>query len=238
MTKKQPIADTLIEEIDGCDIWGFSEVSDDWKSVFEEAAGADEAADFEAILGETGGGDRMMIVYNADRLEEIDSYELHRINPLERVRAPLVAQFKIRTTGQQFLFMMNHLYRGRAHFRHLQALLLNCWAQQQSLPIIAVGDYNFDWEVGEGEGDEDHARDAGFDLMTSEGVFTWVRPEDLVPTQYSAGFSSVLDFVFTSGDTWTWRAESEIIVRDGDFPDNDQSSDHRPVLGRFVIPAP
>lgn len=226
----------VIEEIDGCDIWGFSEVNDtSWRDIFEEAVQVDEAADFQAVLGTTGGTDRLLVVFDADRFERLDHFELHRINPLERVRAPLVVHFRIRTTGQEFLFMVNHLYRGRAHFRHLQARLLNQWARQQALPIIAVGDYNFDWEVGDGSGDEDHPHDLGFDLLTEDGVFTWVRPEDLFPTQDST-HQSVLDFVFTAGDTWRWKAESDIIVRAGDFPDDGQTSDHRPIRAVIEIP--
>ena len=38
--------------------------------------------------------------------------------------------------------MVNHLYRTKEARRHLQADLLNEWASQQQLPVIAVGDYN------------------------------------------------------------------------------------------------
>ncbi len=160
--------------------------------------------------------------------------ELRRINPLGRVRAPLVARFRIQGTAHEFLFMMNHLYRSRDHFRHRQVQLINQWARHETTPIIAVGDYNFDWEVGNGDAGLDRNRDEGFDLLTADGVFSWVRPGQLVETEDS-NFDSVLDFVFVSGNTWTWEAESRIIVRPGDFPDNNQTSDHRPVRADFTI---
>ncbi len=130
--------------------------------------------------------------------------------------------------------MVNHVYRSRNHFRHQQAKLLNQWARHQTLPVIAVGDYNFDWQVGNGNAGVDRIHDRGFDLMTADGVFSWVRPGSLVRTQDSS-FNSVLDFVFVAGNTWTWESESEIIVRPGDFPDDNLKSDHRPVRADFTI---
>ena len=97
-----------------------------------------------------------------------------------------------------------------------------------------MGDYNFDWEVGNGDAGVDRLRDDGFDLMTADGVFSWVRPGRLFETQDS-NFDSVLDFVFVAGNTWTWQAESSIIVRPGDFPETNQTSDHRPVRADFTI---
>jgi endonuclease/exonuclease/phosphatase family metal-dependent hydrolase len=47
--------------------------------------------------------------------------------------------------------------------------------------------------------------------------------------------NSILDFIFVSGrPPWT-RAKCEIIVERGDFPDDETTSDHRPVLGRFYF---
>lgn len=40
--------------------------------------------------------------------------------------------------------MVNHLYRGSASGRHTQSKKLNQWARSQDVPVIAVGDYNFD----------------------------------------------------------------------------------------------
>ena len=147
-----------IEEIDGCDLWGICEVQNStWASAFEQAAEVDENADFTAILGSTGGADQMLIIYDSDRFDLLDDFELHRINLGGRVRAPLVAHFKIIGTDVEFLFMVNHLYRTKDFQRYEQARLLNLWASQQTLPIIAVGDYNFDWSVAVGEKVHDQA---------------------------------------------------------------------------------
>ena len=128
--------------------------------------------------------------------------------------------------------MVNHLYRSRDAERYKQAQMLNDWAEQQTLPVIAVGDYNFDWEVKGGEA----RHDQGYDLMTADGAWKWVQPARLVTTQCSGWpcrYNSVLDFVFAAGPAQKWQAESQIVVVPGDFPDDTAKSDHRPVLARF-----
>jgi hypothetical protein len=140
----------------------------------------------------------------------------------------MVATFKGKTTGITFLFMVNHLYRGDAQGRRTQSTRLNQWAQAQTLPVIAVGDYNYDWHFQ--TGDRDH--DEGYDLLTKDGVFTWVRPDVLVPTN-SSNHKSVLDFVFAHGDAAGWETRSTILTQNGDFPDDSRKSDHRPVDAVF-----
>ena len=224
--------DNLIADMDGIDVWGFSEVQNDsWASLFEAAAEDGENADFERILGTTGGADKLAIIYDADRLELVDSVELHDINPQNRVRSPLVARFRITDSGQEFLFVVNHLYRSRAARRHEQSQLLNEWARSQTLPVIAAGDYNFDWSVT--DGDNDH--DAGYDLLTADGVFVWVRPATLIRSHCSH-HNSVLDFVFVSGKAKTWDGTAEILPADPSYcPDDNETSDHRMVVAAFNL---
>lgn len=107
---------------------------------------------------------------------------------------------KIEGKAKELLFMVNHLYRSKATKRHEQATGLNDWAKTQTLPVIAVGDYNFDWSIP--TGDTNH--DKGYDNMVINGVFTWVRPETLVKTHCSH-HNGVLDFVFVSGDAQSWN---------------------------------
>jgi hypothetical protein len=40
---------------------------------------------------------------------------------------------------------------------------------------------------------------------------------------------SCLDFTFVAGKAKLWHSRSRVIVRDGDFPDDEKTSDHRPV---------
>ena len=44
---------------------------------------------------------------------------------------------------------------------------------------------------------------------------------------------SILDFVFVANEAKKWKGESDVIVRPGDFPDTDKTSDHRPIIATF-----
>ncbi len=226
--------DVLAERIaafQDVDLWGLSEVNQvSAQAPLAQAAAIGEDATYASVLGTSGGGDRLLAIYDATRFTLLASWEEHAINTTGNARAPLVLQLRDKITELDFLFMVNHLYRSRDDERHKQAVLLNAWAARQTLPVIAVGDYNFDLALTGTE------RDDGYDLLTAGGRFVWVQPEILVTTQCSnwpCTYNSVLDFVFTAGTAQSWRAKSEIVVAPGDFPDDASRSDHRPILARF-----
>lgn len=108
--------------------------------------------------------------------------------------------------------------------------MLNDWVSTKQLPVIAVGDYNFDWSVN--TGDSDH--DEGYDNITANNAFQWVRPVTLYKTQDS-GFNSILDFIFVSAEAQNWAVSSTILKESNDFPDTDKTSDHRPVQALFDL---
>ncbi|MHC5023717.1 MAG: exonuclease/endonuclease/phosphatase family protein [Planctomycetota bacterium] len=190
---------------------------------------------------ESGGADPQVIAQRIAEFDGCDLWGLAEVND-----ASWVAQFEVaaefeeeadfdaitgRTggpSGQEFLFVVNQLDRVNDEGRHEQARRLNEWAAQQALPIICCGEMNFDWSVG----DRGRTRDRGFDLMTANGTFRWVRPDRLEPTHDSRD-NSILDFIFVAGVAPWSRARCEIIVERGDFPDDETTSDHRPVLGQF-----
>jgi hypothetical protein len=222
----------MMSEYEGVDIWGLCEVSRSWEKGLEAAAEAGGSTDYTSILSQSGRADRMLILYDEDRFDLIESLELDQINPGMRVRSPLVAHLANSTTGEQFLFMVNHLYRSDDEARHTQSTKLNDWAEEQTLPIIAVGDYNYDWRVSGG----DSQHDLGYDNITKDDVFQWLRPEVLDRTQYSRSFpASVLDFVFLADRSNEIHGSSEIIVKPGDFPDNDKTPDHRPLRASILL---
>ena len=228
-----PVA-SRIARFQGVDVWGLSEVAGaDWAARFETAAEEGEGVDFRRILGTTGKEDRLLIVYNAARLDAVRHWELHDLNVGGNVRAPLVAHLRERATGAELLFMVNHLYRGSEAGRHEQAAKLNAWAREQRVPVIAVGDFNFDWDVRDG----DRKHDRGYDLLTQGGAFGWVRPTALVRSQCSARYDSVLDFVFVTPAARAWRPTSEIVVEPNDCGDARRNPDHRPVRAQFALGA-
>lgn len=232
------IADRYLAPQDGVDLWGLSEVqNEEWVPLLEQGVEAGEGIDFQAILGTTGGGDRLAILYNTRLLELVEAYELMDLSFGGRVRAALVAQMQVKASGEDFLFMVNHLYRTENDSRHQQAQILNTWARSQTLPIIAVGDYNFDYNVAEGDAGK---RDRGFDLMTQDDVFTWVRPEPLHVSLCSDRYSSILDFIFVANEAKSWTVErSEVLYSspsENYCPDDDLQSDHFPIAATFRLP--
>lgn len=216
------------------DIWGLSEVQEEgWAR--EIAAQISDAAGtpFEAIIGTTGRSDRLAVVFDAERFTVKHVEEIHDLNIGGNVRAPLVVTFADRDSGATFAFMVNHLYRSSSKRRHQQADGLNAWAADIEVPLIAVGDYNFDWDSRGGE----LKHDMGYDLLTKDGRFSWVKPEQLVPTQCNPKFESVLDFVFVANEKEVLRPlESEILFTSSNYCDDyEANSDHRPIVASFEI---
>ncbi len=226
-----------VADMQGVDLWGFSEVdSEDWARELDKGAEEGENASFDVVLGASGQRDRLAIAFNTDRFELVRKFELGDINIEGKVRAPLVIQVKDREhAGLEYLFMVNHLYRGSAEGRHKQGELLNAWIRTQTLPVIAVGDYNFDYLV---DGGDKGQRDLGFDNMTKDAVWTWIRPHTLESTTTPSKRrpAAVLDFVFAGNAAAQWPASSEIVKLPDEFTDRDKTSDHRPVLATFDLP--
>ncbi len=87
--------------------------------------------------------------------------------------------------------------------------------------------------------DEGHA---AFQVFLEDDLFHWVRPAPLVDSNWADVDASlpldertdqfpgsILDFVFVTGAAKGWSPVSRVVVRDGDFPDTADTSDHRPV---------
>ncbi len=222
----------VVDLYDGCDVWGFSEVQErSWAETFARAAERGRSVDYRWILGETGGKDRLVILYNTSKLELVDSFELRRVQVQDAYRAPLVARFRLRASSRQFLFLVNHLARGEAGIRHEQSQRLNRWLRDQSEPVVAVGDYNYDWDWKTGGADHDR----GYDELTRDGVVRWVRPIRFMNT-HCGSYDRILDFVFVGGAARRWSALSAVLAPHvGSCPDDHQSSDHRPVMGQFLV---
>ncbi len=102
---------------------------------------------------------------------------------------------------REFTVVMNHLARGSAELRKRQATILVEWARKQSDPVVAVGGYNFDYDIPTKKGNE------AFDVFMKEGVWKWVEPKQMVDTNWSDRNNdgkdeypdSMLDFVFALG---------------------------------------
>ncbi len=224
----QVIAQQL-KEFAGYDLFALTEVLPNAFSIFSAALGQT----FASVETKSGNTDRMQILYNQERFELVRSFELDEINFELRYRSPLVVHLRDRKSGAEFMVMVNHLARGKADVRTKQAQQLVEWARNQNLPIIALGDYNFDYVFADKNGNE------GFREMLKDNIWQWVQPIELIDSNWFDNPEqadgqddypgSLLDFAFIAGSAKDWQTRCNVIVRPNDFPDDATTSDHRPV---------
>jgi len=187
---------------------------------------------YKYIYSKSGHNDRLQILYNENRFELVRQLDLNDINILNRYRAPLIAHLRERTNGDEFFVMVNHLARGKAEIRQQQATMLVEWARDQTLPVFALGDYNFDYVFSTEKGNP------GFNNMMKDNIWRWVKPTEMIDTNWYDNPrkpdgkddypGSMLDFAFVAGPAKDWKSTVNVIVREGDFPDDKKTSDHRP----------
>lgn len=236
------IAERLIE-FDGYHIIGLTEVIRDSFRLYHFAAGLKESHPYRFVGSQSGNDDRLFVAYDSQRLSLNGYSELinHRGTRLSdgywRRRSPLVCHFYDKQTRQEFLFVLNHFERRDEEFRRSQAKGLSEWAKTRKLPIIAAGDFNFDWSFPKKQGNQ------AFQLFMKSGAWQWVKPEKLIDTNW-ADFDrdgkddypdSMLDFVFVANQAQQWNPRCRVITQDGDFPDDRDTSDHRPVECVFTV---
>jgi len=196
--------------------------------------------------------DSLLLVVDAERFRIVEVAELHRYagitanfnlddpNSTEhgtlRARSPLTAKLEDKSTGETFWLVVVHLARGEADLRTDQARMLQRWAADQTGPVIAAGDFNFDFDFHTRRGNP------GFDAMIAAGTWQWLEPDPLIDTNWAADRDdpsrdrypdSILDFVFVANAATRWQGESDVVVREKDFPDDERTSDHRPLITSF-----
>jgi hypothetical protein len=197
---------------------------------------------YHAILGRTGsdhggGKGNLAIVYHPGSLEIVKWWELEKCRG---IRKPLVARFQVKGSGAEFLFVVNHLQRGNVSIRNEQAKYLHFWGLRQSLPVIAAGDYSFDWSIKKRKGN------AAFDLFTKGGVYKWVQPECIgfgicpkTGTQCASKYSGIQDFIFLAGPAKNWATvESNVLfMNDKGYCERAKKghAGHRPVRAVLFI---
>lgn len=127
--------------------------------------------------------------------------------------------------------MVNHLARGNEELRNQQAVGLREWARDQTLPTIAIGDFNMDDDFLTQRGNQ------AFIEILRDNVWEWVEPEELIDTNWSDNDGdgrdnypdSMLDFAIVAGPAKDWSPICRVIMRARDFPDDEATSDHRPI---------
>lgn len=224
-----------LKRMDDYHIYALSEAGRYDVMPYADALGHGKGFTFFHFGSSTGRDDRLAFIFDSSRLELIKSSELflqgsRRLNDW-RHRSPLVGHFRDKLNQVEFLVTVNHLARGNAKLRTEQAAGLREWAAEQTLPVIAVGDYNLDYDFPTEKGN------SAFDEFVKDDTWTWVKPAKMIDTNW-ADYNgdgvddypdSMLDFAFVAGEAKSWNPKSKVITRRGDFPDNDRTSDHRPV---------
>ncbi len=227
-----------LAEMPRYDVYAFSEVNAKEFATVVSSLGNE----YFSNLGTTGNQDRLAIAFRKDRLEFVDWYEIEQyqewvINPGNH-RSPLVYQFRDLSSQQTFAVMVNHLARGNAQVRETQAIGLREWAKSQSIPILGVGDFNFDYDFPTATGNP------AMQQFVQGDVWRWIQPVPMIDSNWADrnkdGIDdypdSLLDFAFVSPLAQTWKSHCEVIVRPNDFPDDQSTSDHRPCLLRIELP--
>ena len=234
MSNPKVIASQLGEHR-GLDIIVLTEVL---ASEFENFRGAIHASGdskYASINSESGGEDRIEVIYNEARLELLENTEPNEMRGQAvntgRHRSPIVCLFQDRTSGERFYAVAVHLARGDGEFRKQQAIAIREWARDQADSVIMIGDLNFDYVFETDRGNE------AFEELARDNVMTWVRPEEMIDSNWydEAGDGtddypgSLLDGAYVSGPANGWSPTCRILVREGDFPDDLETSDHRAI---------
>lgn len=199
---------------------------------------------FSSVESRTGRSDRVQILFNQERFELLQSIELDAYREFElnngSHRSPLFVRLRDRHSSVEFIVMTNHFARSNAELRKQQAMGLREWARDQTAGVINIGDFNMDYDFHSGMGND------AFAEMLRDNIWTWVRPIELIDTNWSDSDGdgldnypdSMLDLAFVSGPAKTWNPSCQVIVAEGDFPDNESTSDHRPILLSLELPVP
>lgn len=242
----QVIAKELVE-LGRYDVYALSEVAD--HKTIENEINTQWPEKYKFFVGDSGralnssyADDRLMVIVDRGRFEDSSATDLNEINGTSindgRHRSPLLVQLRDRATFQQLQVVQNHFPRRDSKLRQHQARLLREWARDKSEPVVVIGDLSLDYDFNSGKGNN------AFDEMMKDRVFKWIRPNPLVDTNWSDSDGdgkdnypdSMRDFSFVAGGAKGWDAKCNVIVRDGDFPDDDKTSDHRPVELILQIP--
>jgi hypothetical protein len=236
--KMEGVVAIIRNDIGYAGLWAFSEVSKGDEPALAEALGHG----FEVVLGSKG-TDHLAVGYDAFSFELVETVEIPLTNDGRYRRNPLALRLIDKRDGDEFWFVSVHLLRGQGDDpddRRVEASDLNRWVQAQSLPVIAMGDFNIDFNLGESSDDADRAvylvdqnRFAGgvskaADAIVDGDALFWVVPERLIRT-YCPGFHSILDFAFVSDFPGRDQAASTIVPTFCSDRDDVYWPDHRPV---------
>lgn len=215
------------------DLFVCSEVLPSEMGRFLDAVRKREGAEYSSVNGTTGGDDSLQVIYNTRRLELLASDQPQELSGRRvndgRHRSPILCHFRDIPSGQTFHLVTVHLARGNAGFRTEQSIAIREWARDQLEPVVLAGDLNYDFVFETEKGNE------AFAELQRDNVLQWIRPVELIDSNWFDGNrdgvddypGSLLDGAYVSGPAKNWNACCTVLVREGDFPDDERTSDHR-----------
>jgi len=215
-----------LEKSVGVDLWGLVDVWDEsgWPDRLREGAQEGENSEFGSVLGLSGGDSRILVLYRNSRLRQIGVEELAAAQASARRPAPLAVHFRL-DDAEEFWFLTVHLSESEGR-RLTQAQALTEWASTASLPVVAVGTFNF------GVAEDAERTDKAMDVLLSSG-WRLARPVQHVGTRCSGG-DRMEDLVFLAGPNIPWSARTEVMYPQSNYcPDSGRTSNHRPVLANL-----
>ncbi len=215
-----------LEKSVGVDLWGLVDVWDErgWPERLQQGAGEGEGSGFGAVLGTTGGDSRLLTLYRSSRLQVLEQQEITAAQVSAREPAPLAV--RLRLDGDQEFWFLTVDLSAQEDRRLGQSRALAEWASARSLPLVAVGTFNFGVEPDSG------SVDAGLETLLASG-WRWARPVEHVGTRCGGG-DRVEDFVFLAGPGTAWSDRAEVMYPQSNYcPDSGRTSNHRPVLANL-----
>jgi len=215
-----------LEKSVGVDLWGLVDVWEKrgWPERLQAGAGEGEGSGFGAVLGTTGGDNRLLTLYRSSRLQVLEHQEITSAQVSAREPAPLAVRLLL--DGQQEFWFLTVDLSDQVDRRLSQSRALAEWASAQSLPLVAVGTFNFGFEQDSSSVDE------GLEVLLSSG-WRWARPIEHVGTRCGGG-DRVEDFVFLAGPGAAWSDRAEVMYPQSNYcPDSGRTSNHRPVLANL-----
>ena len=179
-------------------IVALSEVEPKTVERYRRAVAEGIGGEVDFVTSASGGyadSDTLMLAVDARRFRIDEVFELHRYAGIRanftvdeesssefgsvRARSPLIARLHDLATGSSFWLITVHLARGEKELRVDQARALRRWAAERDEPVVAAGDFNFDYEFATARGNP------AFDAMLEGSTWEWIKPDPLVDSNWS-----------------------------------------------------
>lgn len=189
---------------------------------------------YNGVVGTRGGPLRLVVSWS----KRFDLVRVSELPPTEMEIDPeavdsgegmaLIVHLRDRQTGRSFLVVNSQLPDEPGEVTEQ----LRDWAQTQTLPVLAVGEFGSNAAV---------SPDPVPPALRS-APFEWIQPAELVDTRWTDVDGDGLDdgpptlgeATLVVGSPPEWSVTTRVIQRSGDLPDDDQSSNCRPTLTRVV----